>query len=46
VTPEAEDSPEVLGYFSETYLNRVLPPIPDWMRKPPKPSQPGLFDND
>ncbi len=35
------------GNFTEAWLNRVLPPIPDWMRKPPKrkSKQPTLFDD-
>ncbi len=32
------------GCFTEAYFNRVLPPIPDWMRQPPKPKVPTLFD--
>jgi hypothetical protein len=36
------------GCFTEAYFDRVLPPIPDWMRDPPNiPSdQPLLFGDD
>ena len=34
------------GCFTEAYLNRVLPPIPDWMRKAPRPKEPSLFDEE
>lgn len=33
------------GCFTEAYFNRVLPPIPDWMRQPPKRKVPTLFDD-
>jgi len=44
VATEEDESSEGSGCFTEEYLERELPPIPDWMRKPPRPSRPGLFD--
>jgi hypothetical protein len=33
--------------FTEAELAELkLLPVPDWARKPPGPSQPGLFDDD
>jgi hypothetical protein len=44
------------GCFTVAYFKRVLPPTPDWMRKPPKlkprgqskskPKQQRLFDDE
>ena len=36
------------GVFTEAYLNAVLPPIPDWMRKPPRirTGERTLFDDE
>lgn len=33
------------GCVTGAYFNRVLPPIPQWMREPPKPKVPTLFDD-
>lgn len=46
VDPEDGKSSEGSGCLTEEHLERELPPIPDWMRKPPEPSRPGLFDED
>lgn len=32
------------GCLTQAYLDRVLPPIPDWMREAPKPKERTLFD--
>ena len=32
--------------FTEAELNALLPPIPDWARKPPVPAGPLLFDDE
>ena len=32
------------GCFTEAYFKRVLPPIPQWMREPPRPKERTLFD--
>lgn len=40
---ELDDS----GCITEAYFKRVLPPIPDWMRKPPRRRKgPNLFDDE
>jgi len=46
VGTEEDESSEGSGCFTEEYLERKLPPIPGRLRKPPKPSGPGLFDDD
>lgn len=43
VGAEVEKSHEGSPCFTERQLERELPPIPDWMRKPPAPSRPTLF---
>lgn len=43
VGSEAEKPAEGSPCFTERQLERELPPIPDWMRKPPPSSQPTLF---
>lgn len=47
IDPDAPREGELddAGCFTEAYFNRVLPPIPDWMRQPPKPKVPTLFDD-
>ena len=48
IEPEAGEPDEGPGCFTEEELNRLLPPIPDWMRKPPPlpHDQPSLFEDE
>jgi hypothetical protein len=46
IETEEDGSSEGSGCLTEEYLDRELPPIPGWMRKPPKPSGPSLFDDE
>jgi hypothetical protein len=48
VNAEVETPDEGKPYFTERELKRLLPPIPDWMRKPPPlpHHQPNLFEDD
>ena len=39
-----DESRPYSGCFTEAELNALLPPIPDWARKPPVATQPLLFD--
>ena len=44
---EAEEPAEDAPCFTERELERELPPIPDWMRKPPPlPHHPNLFEDE
>jgi hypothetical protein len=48
VNTEVENPDEDSPCFTERELERLLPPIPDWMRKPPPlPNrQPNLFQDE
>jgi hypothetical protein len=50
VGAEPEEVTEKSGCFTERELERLLPSIPDWMRKPPplrrQPRQPNLFEEE
>jgi hypothetical protein len=48
VNTEVETPDEDKPYFTERELERLLPPIPDWMRKPPAlpHHQPNLFEGE
>jgi hypothetical protein len=50
VKTEVETPDEDAPCFTERELERLLPPIPDWMRKPPplrrQPRQPNLFEDE
>ena len=47
VNTEVEAPDQGKPYFTERELERLLPTIPDWMRKPPRlPRQPNLFEDE